>query len=195
MSLASQTPWKPRITVMFTCLWHHDPAPTGKLLVYDQFLLQEERVNPGGSTSYLWGEKVKKGGNFCWTYMNSSICLLRPPPGGLTTRKRALKRSVKIRILDVSPCLNQSQLLKEHLYMNSMQTCNSITFYFMKKLIFWNWQEVDFAKTWLGRLTAARLTALIMFWQNPLPANFRKWVFPWNKTWRNYKFAWNSCVG
>ena len=56
MSLASQTPWKPRITVMFTCLWHHDPAPTGKLLVYDQFLLQEERVNPGGSTSYLWGE-------------------------------------------------------------------------------------------------------------------------------------------
>ena len=33
-----------------------------------------------------------------------------------------------------------------------MQTCNSVTFYFMKKLIFWNWQEVDFAKTWLGRL-------------------------------------------
>ena len=24
----------------------------------DQFLLQEERVNPGGSTSYLWGDKV-----------------------------------------------------------------------------------------------------------------------------------------
>ena len=36
------------------------------------------------------------------------------------------------------------------------------------------------------------LTALIMFWQNPLPVNFRKWVFSWNKTLRNYKFAWNS---
>ena len=48
------------------------------------------------------------------------------------------------RILFFDHCLN---------VMNSMQTCNSVTFYFMKKLIFWNWQEVDFAKTWLGRLT------------------------------------------
>ena len=43
-----------------------------------------------------------------------------------------------------------------------------------------------------------RLTALIIFWQNTLPANIRKLVFSWNKrdgiTWRNYKFAWNSCV-
>ena len=41
-----------------------------------------------------------------------------------------------------------------------------------------------------------RLTALIIFGQNTLPANIRKWVFSWNKrdgiTWRNYKFAWNS---
>ena len=37
-----------------------------------------------------------------------------------------------------------------------------------------------------------RLTAQIIFWQNTLPANIRKWVFSRNKTWRNYKFAWNS---
>ena len=43
-----------------------------------------------------------------------------------------------------------------------------------------------------------RLTTLIIFWQNTLPANIRKWVFSWNKrdgiAWRNYKFAWNSCT-
>ena len=39
-------------------------------------------------------------------------------------------------------------------------------------------------------------SALIIFWQNTVPANIRKWVFSWNQhdgiTWRNYKFAWNS---
>ena len=49
-----------------------------------------------------------------------------------------------------------------------------------------------FAKKLLGWLTAPRLTALIIFWQNTLPANIRKWVFSWNNTWWNYKFAWNS---
>ena len=39
----------------------------------------------------------------------------------------------------------------------------------------------------------SQLTTLIIFWQNTLPANIRKWVFSWTKTWRNYKFAWNSC--
>ena len=29
---------------------------------------------------------------------------------------------------------------------------------------------------------------LIIFWQNALPANIRKWVHSWNKTWRNDKF-------
>ena len=29
-------------------------------------------------------------------------------------------------------------------------------------------------------------------WQNSLPANMGKFVFSQNKTWRNYKFAWNS---
>ena len=28
-------------------------------------------------------------------------------------------------------------------------------------------------------------------WQNALPANITKWVFTWNKSWRNHKFAWN----
>ena len=32
-------------------------------------------------------------------------------------------------------------------------TCHSVTFYFMKKQIFWYQQEVYFAKKWLGRLT------------------------------------------
>ena len=31
------------------------------------------------------------------------------------------------------------------LTMNSMQICNSVMFYFIKKLIFWYWQEVYFA--------------------------------------------------
>ena len=31
-------------------------------------------------------------------------------------------------------------------YMNSMKTCNSVTFYFMKKLILWYQQEVHFTK-------------------------------------------------
>ena len=31
-------------------------------------------------------------------------------------------------------------------------------------------------------------------WQNTLPAFIRKWVFAWNKTWRNYKFPWNPCT-
>ena len=43
-----------------------------------------------------------------------------------------------------------------------------------------------------------RLTTLIIFWQNTLPANIRKWVFHEIErdgiTWRNYKFAWNSCI-
>ena len=77
--------------------------------------------------------------------------------------------------------------------MNSKQTCNSVTFYFMKKLIFRYWQEAKFYQIWLGRLTAPRLTVLIIFGKIPLPANVWKWVFSWNKTWRNYKFAWNSC--
>ena len=29
---------------------------------------------------------------------------------------------------------------------------------------------------------------------NTLPANIRKLFFSWNKTWRNYKFAWNSLL-
>ena len=33
------------------------------------------------------------------------------------------------------------------------RTCNSVTFYFLKKLIFWYWQEVEFYQIWLGRLT------------------------------------------
>ena len=30
------------------------------------------------------------------------------------------------------------------------------------------------------------------FWQNTRPANIRKLFFSYSKTWRNYKFAWNS---
>ena len=45
-------------------------------------------------------------------------------------------------------------------------------------------------------MSAIGYTALIIFWQNSLPANIRKWVFSWNErdgiTWRNYMFAWNS---
>ena len=39
----------------------------------------------------------------------------------------------------------------------------------------------------------ARLTPpLIIFWQNTLPANIRKWVFSWNKMWRNYIYIFKS---
>ena len=32
------------------------------------------------------------------------------------------------------------------------------------------------------------------FISKQLHANIRKLVFSWNKTWRNYKFSWNSCA-
>ena len=41
---------------------------------------------------------------------------------------------------------------------------------------------------------APRLTTLIIFWQNTLPANIRKWVFSWNKTWRNYVTELHFCM-
>ena len=53
-----------------------------------------------------------------------------------------------------------------------------------------------FCQKMIKAVNRSRLTALIIFWQNTLPANVRKWVFSWNKrdgiTWRNYKFAGNS---
>ena len=59
--------------------------------------------------------------------------------------------------------------------LNSMQTCNSVTFYFMKK-----------KKSFSSR------KALIIFGKiNFLPIS-ENLFFHKNKKWRNYKFAWNS---
>ena len=82
--------------------------------------------------------------------------------------------------------------------MKSMKLVIPSRFYFMKKLIFWNWQEVDFAETWLGWLTAARLTTLIILGKIHFLLISENEFFHEIKrdgiTWRNYNFAWNSCL-
>ena len=56
---------------------------------------------------------------------------------------------------------------------NPWNLYNSITFYFRKKkIIFWYWQEVYFTKM-KGTVNWAN-----NWWQNALPANIRKWIFP-----------------
>ena len=61
----------------------------------------------------------------------------------------------------------------QNLCMNSMQTCNSVTFYlilFTAPIIF-------------GQMHFLLISENEIFHEKKL-----------NKTWRNYKFAWNSCI-
>ena len=71
--------------------------------------------------------------------------------------------------------------------MNSMKTCPSVTFYFM--II--SFSDID--RKWILRNMIRAVPALNTFGNIHFLLLSENEIFQ-NKTWRHYKFSWNSCI-
>ena len=69
--------------------------------------------------------------------------------------------------------------------MNSTQTCNSVTFYFMKN------PSSELRRKWVLP-NMIRVVQTCSYLVISTSCSHQKMRFSWNKVWWNYKFAWNS---